>query len=115
MSDPKFYEYRTYASHRANPHPDAQTHPTRPGVLVPVEPEPTVEDYATMAANFLWSAYVQWCESEPWGLEGADIGRHDFDRIVALMGRMLPTDPHRERAHSAYKKFAARAEKVSDE
>ena len=75
---------------------------------------PTIEDYATMAAAFLWAAYEGWCEWEPWDTNGPDIGQYDFDRIIALMGAMLPTDPKKEKITAAYDRFAARAKEFTD-
>ena len=67
-----------------------------------------------MAAAFLWTAYEGWCEWEPWEANGPDIGQYDFDRIVALMGAMLPTDPKRKKRVAAYERFTARAEEHAD-
>ena len=76
--------------------------------------EPSVYAYATMAAAYLWSAYEAWVETA-WEYHGPDIGQYDFDRIVDLMGKMLPTDPKRDSFEKAYELFAARAKEDDDE
>jgi len=72
-----------------------------------------IDDYLTMAACWLHTAYERFAEDE-WE-NNADLGEFDWVRILGVMQAMLPTDPGRAKVEDAYRRFSEAAEATIQE